>query len=134
MKYLFTRKRLILDELLINVNDPPKINSVEPQQGNDLFKYHYKNLNLKTNFTGRVLLAKDFIESMYIHMGFQRPMAFKTVVEIEIKNGEIISLKDLSRQMEEQRKKDLYKGAYPQSNSKKDFEKWVKQTFSLDYD
>ncbi len=71
---------------------------------------------------------------MYVHMGFQRPIAFKMVVEIELKDGEIISLKDLSSQMEEQRKKDLYNGAHPQSNSKKDIEKWVKQTFSLDYD
>jgi len=134
MKFLFTKNQLILDELLVNIADPPKINGVKPQQGNDLFKYHYKNLNLQTNLSGSVLLAKDFIQSMYVHMGFQRPMAFKTVVEIEIKNGEIISIKDLSIQMEEHRKKDLYKGAQPQSNSKKDIEKWVKQTFSLDYD
>ncbi|MFX1571828.1 MAG: hypothetical protein ACFFB0_03690 [Promethearchaeota archaeon] len=134
MKYVFTEKQLIMDELLVNINDPPKINGVEAQDGNDLFKYNYKNLNLKSKFTGSVLLAKDFIQSMYVHMGFQRPMAFKTVVEIHIENGDIISLKDLSRQMEEQRKRDLYKGAQPESNSKKDIEKWVKKTFSLDYE
>jgi len=134
MKYVFTNKCLIIDEMLVNVDDPPEINSIKPQQGNDLFKYHYKNLNLKTNFTGKILLAKDFIQSMYVHMGFQRPMAFKTVVEIELKHGEIINLKDLSKLMEEQRKNDLYKGAQPETNSKKDIEKWVKQTFSLDYD
>lgn len=134
MKYIFMKNQMILDELHVNVADPPRINGVEPQKGDNLFKYHYKNLSLQINFTGSVLLAKDFIQSMYVHMGFQRPMAFKTVVEIEIENGEIISLKDLSKQMEEQRKKDLYEGAQPQSNSKKDIEKWVKQTFSLDYD
>ncbi|MFX0043314.1 MAG: hypothetical protein ACFE8L_10405 [Candidatus Hodarchaeota archaeon] len=120
--------------MLVNVNNPPKINGIEPQEGDSLFKYYYNNLNLKTHFTGSILLAKDFIQSMYVHMGFQRPMAFKTVVEIELKNGEIISLKDLSRQMEEQRKKDINKGAQPQSNSRKDIENWVKQTFSLYYD
>ncbi|MFX1365022.1 MAG: hypothetical protein ACFFCE_02745 [Promethearchaeota archaeon] len=133
MKYVFTKSLLILDELQVNVDNPPKINDIEPQQGNSLFKYHYINLNLQTNFTGSILLAKDFIQSMYVHMGFQRPMAFKTVLEIEIRNGKIISLRDLSKMMEEQRKKDLYKGAQPQSNSKKDIEEWVKQTFSLDY-
>ncbi len=134
MKYNFTKNKLILDELQVNVDDPPKINGVEAQQESSLFKYHYKNLKLQTNFTGSILLAKDFIQSMYVHMGFQRPMAFKTVVEIDIKNGEIISLKDLSKKMENLRKKDLYKGAQPQSDSKRDIEEWVKQTFSLDYD
>jgi hypothetical protein len=71
---------------------------------------------------------------MYVHMGFQRPMAFKIILEIELKNGEIVSLKDLSKQMEEYRKKDIDKEAQPQSNSKKDIMEWVKQTFSLDYD
>ena len=52
MKYLFTKNRLIIDEMLVNVDDPPEINGIEPQQGNDLFKYHYKNLNLQTNFLG----------------------------------------------------------------------------------
>jgi len=133
MKYYFTDDQLILEGIKVNVNDPPKINGVEPKKGDNLFKYHYNNLNLKTYFTGSILLAKDFIQSMYIHMGFQRPMAFNIVLEIEVENGNIISVKDLSRLMKEQRKKNPYKGAQPQSNSQNDIEKWVKQTFSLDY-
>ncbi|MFW9939493.1 MAG: hypothetical protein ACFFFT_00535 [Candidatus Thorarchaeota archaeon] len=134
MRYVFTDEQLILDRMRVNVDDPPKINGIKPEKESDLFKYYYKNLNLKTNFTGKVLLAKDFIQSMYVHMGFQRPMAFETVVEIDISNGEIVLLKDLSRQMEERRKRDPSKGAHPYSNSKKDIKKWVKKTFSLDYD
>jgi hypothetical protein len=91
-------------------------------------------LNLKTNFTGKVLLAKDFIQSMYVHMGFQRPIAFKTVVEIQVENGNIISLKDLSKQMEARRNENPNKGAQPQSNSQEDIENWVRDKFSLDYD
>jgi len=71
---------------------------------------------------------------MYVHMGFQRPMAFKTVVEIRVENGDIILLKDLSKQMEVRRNSNPNKGAQPQSNSQKDIEKWVKDKFSLDYD
>ena len=99
-----------------------------------MFKYYYKNLNLKTSFTGKVLLAKDFIQSMYIHMGFQRPIAFKTVVEINVERGEIISVKDLSKQMEDHRDLNPNEGVQPLSNSQKDIEEWVKDTFSLDYD
>jgi len=134
MKYHFTKDQLILDEMKVNVNDPPKINGVEPQQGENQFKYHYKNLNLKTKFTGNILLAKDFIESMYVNMGFQRPMAYETVVEIHIKKGNIVLLKDLSKQMAKSREKDADKGAQPQSESKEDIEKWIEKMFSLDYD
>jgi hypothetical protein len=134
MRYIFTENQLILDGMRVNVDDPPKINGINPEKGSDLFKYNYKNLNLKTNFTGQVLLARDFIESMYVHMGFQRPIAFKTVVEINVQSGEIISVKDLSKQMELSRMKNPNKGAQPQSNSHKDIENWVNEKFSLDYD
>ena len=119
MKYHFTKDKLILDEMRINVNDPPKINGIEPQleEKESLFKYCYKNLNLKTKFTGSILLAKDFTSSMYVHMGFQRPMAYETVVEILIKNGNVALLKDLSKEMEKKRKRDAQKGARPQSDS-----------------
>lgn len=71
---------------------------------------------------------------MYVHMGFQRPIAFKTVVEIEVDEGKVISLKDLSKQMEEQRNTNPYEGVQPESNSQKDIEKWVREKFSLEYD
>ncbi|MFW9876115.1 MAG: hypothetical protein ACFFG0_23680 [Candidatus Thorarchaeota archaeon] len=134
MRYVFTEDELILDGMSVNVDNPPKINGVEPEKEGNLFKYYYKNLNLKTKFTGKVLLAKDFIQSMYVHMGFQRPIAFETVVEIDIKSGEIISLRDLSKKVEELRDRNPNKGAQPSSNSHKDTEKWVKDKFSLDYE
>ncbi|MHA2007496.1 MAG: hypothetical protein ACXABO_07175 [Promethearchaeota archaeon] len=134
MKYLFINDQLFLEEMRVNAKNPPEINGVKPEPGEHSLKYSYKNLNLKTNFTGKILLAKDFIQSMYVHMGFQRPIAFKTVVEIKVEEGKVISLKDFSKQMEDQRNANPYKGAQPQSNSQKDIENWVKEKFSLDYD
>ena len=134
MKYDCVDSKLILDEMLINVRDPPSINGVKPKPGDDLFEFCYEKLNLKTKFTGTILLAKDFIRAMYIHMGFQRPMAYKTVIELRVENGDITIEKDLSEKMEEYRKKDLHKGVQPQSRSKEDVMKWIEQTFSLDYD
>jgi hypothetical protein len=134
MKYDCIDGDLILNEMLINVKDPPSINGVEPKPGGDLFEFRYENLNLKTKFTGAILLAKDFIRAMYVHMGFQRPMAFKMVIELRIDNGNITVEKDLSEKMEEYRKTDLHKDAQPPSRSKVDIMKWIKKTFSLDYD
>ena len=134
MKYHFINNQLFLDEMLVNGDDPPIINGIRPQNGARFFKYYYKNLKYKTTFTGKILLAKDFIQSMYVHMGFQRPMAFKTIIEIKMKDGKIISEKDLSKEMEEKRIKNVYEGASPRSDSKSDIKNWVEETFSLDYD
>ena len=91
-------------------------------------------MNFKNNFTGKLLLAKDFIQSMYVHMGFQRPMAYKIIIEIQMKEGEIISERDLSKEMEEKRIFNADEGVSPRSDSQNDIENWVKKTFSLDYD
>jgi hypothetical protein len=134
MKYILIKKHLILDEVLVNVHEPLEINGVKPEEGNKMFKYEYKNLNLNTNFTGIILLAKNFIDTMYVHMGFQRPLAFKTVLGLEFEKGEIVLFQDLSKQMEERRKKNPYKGAQPNSKSTKDIETWIEKAFSLDFD
>jgi len=42
--------------------------------------------------------------------------------------------KDLSKEMEEYRNQNSTAGVRPHSNSTKNVEKWIKQTFSLDYD
>jgi len=134
MTYIVKEEQLILDRMRVNTKNPIEINDVKPESGGDLFDYCYSNLNLKTEFTGKLLLAKDFIHSMYVHMGFQRPMAYKTVVELYLEKGKITLFKDLSRKMEGDREQNATKGAAPSSNSHEDIEEWVKKTFSLDYD
>ena len=71
---------------------------------------------------------------MYVHMGFQRPIAFKTIIEIQIKNGDITSKEDLSKKMENKRTLNANEGASPRSDSKNDIKNWVEKTFSLEYD
>ncbi|TFG04593.1 MAG: hypothetical protein EU539_10510 [Promethearchaeota archaeon] len=137
MRYILIDDNLVLDRILLNAENPPNINGVEPQKirevGTSIFDFSYNNLNLKANFTGGILLAKDFIDEMYVHMGFQRPIAYRTVIEIKLENGFVISTRDLSKKMEEYRYKDSSKGAKPLSNSSQDIENWIKSTFSLDY-
>ncbi|MGY5875469.1 MAG: hypothetical protein RTU30_06970 [Candidatus Thorarchaeota archaeon] len=145
--------QLVLDMIHVNSEEASPINGVEPVPGEyqmfseevkkqlpeklkdwRMFKFTYIDLKLKTKFTGSILLAKAFINSMYRHMGFQRPMAYRTVLEIQVQDGDIISVSDLSEKMEELRLKERYKGAQPESMSQEDVHEWVEETFSLDYD
>ncbi len=140
MKYDCIDGELVLSGIDIRTQEePPIINntearSLENESGYSMFSHSYENLNLKTSFTGSMLLAKDFIESMYVHLGFQRPMAFRTVLEIQVQDGDIISVSDLSEKMEDLRERNGSKGAQPVSDSDEDVRSWIEDTFSLDYD
>ncbi|MFX0099782.1 MAG: hypothetical protein ACFFCS_09375 [Candidatus Hodarchaeota archaeon] len=140
MTYDCVDGKLVLQRMYINIDDPQEINGIKPRKIEDDdenyygFKLVYENLNLKTRFTGKLLLAKDFINSMYVHMGYQRPMAYKTVLEIHVKDGEITEERNLSKKMAELRKKDRKKDARPDSDSETDIKGWIEKSFSLDYD
>lgn len=144
MKYDCLDGQLVLDGMDVNSDTAPPINGVDPidgtrEVGNEqmryrMFKFTYEKLGLKTKFTGSMLLAKDFIDSMYVHMGFQRPMAFRTVLELQVQDGDIISMSDLSEKMEELRLMSSEKGARPPTDHESDVREWIEETFSLDYD
>jgi len=89
----------------INIEKPIKINGVDPQpEQRRWFKYTYKNLNLKTKFTGRILLVKDRIDNIIIDPWNPRPMEYVKVFEIHVENGNITLIKDQSGEMEKARK------------------------------
>ncbi|TFG97637.1 hypothetical protein E4H12_08100 [Candidatus Thorarchaeota archaeon] len=129
---------LILNHMHTRTKDKIIVNGVTPtESGNGdqmgFFNTFYENLGLKTKFTGSLLLAKDFISEMYVHMGFQSPDAFRTVLEIHVSDGGIIEVKDLSEKMEERRKSRQTRPNRPDSLDEQDINEWVKDRFSLDY-
>lgn len=131
---------LILDSLQVRTNNKITINGVAPKETVDengeawaFFNFIYENLSLKTKFTGSILLAKDFIREMYVHMGYQTPESFKKVIEIEVKDGDIINVTDISARMEERRKSGKEKTSRPPTIEDMDIEDWIKDRFSQDY-
>ncbi|NHJ85446.1 MAG: hypothetical protein FK734_08275 [Asgard group archaeon] len=107
LTYKVTDKQLILDDILINLEEKTKINGVKPktpEEKGSPFQYQYKNVNLKIDFTGKLLLGKDFVRGMYEHMGFQQPMTYKKVLELTFNKGILESTTDLSKAMDEERK------------------------------
>ena len=128
--YRLNDNYLILQDMQLNTKETKEINGVKPKKTKDMFKFHYQDLNLKLDYTGKLLIARDFIDEMYVHMGFQRPTAFRKVVELDFKNGELLSANDLSDQMENRRNKAPDEGARPKTMKDKDVKNWIKDTFS----
>lgn len=96
----------------------------------------YHGLSLPTTFSGRLLLGRGFINSMYIHMGFQKPVAYQQVIELWLHHGQLIDYFDLSKKVAQQRK--IYYQKHPmgiphRSLNADDIAQWVTHMFSLEY-
>ncbi|MHA1218806.1 MAG: hypothetical protein ACTSO5_09005 [Candidatus Heimdallarchaeaceae archaeon] len=128
--YKLDNNYLILQDMQLNTEEAKEIHGVKPKITKDMFKFHYQDLNLQLDYSGKLLIARDFIDEMYVHMGFQRPIAFRKVVELDLNNGELLSVNDLSDQMENRRNKAPAEGARPKTMKDKDVKNWIKDTFS----
>ena len=136
MTYTIAENRLIVEEMNVTVKDlkekPPLINDINPETKKEgVFHLTYSSLKLKTQFTGKILIAKDFIDSMYVHMGFQSPISFKSVIELEISDGTLIKVTDFSEIMKKYRTRNISDGKYGYNEN---LQEWIARTFSLDYD
>ncbi len=90
---------LMLRNLCINdANDYyPPVNGVNASEEKKPLGHRlYENVDLSIPYSGKVLLAADFIENYYIHMGFQRPHGYKTLLSFEFEEGQLIDTVDYS--------------------------------------
>ncbi|MBD3198320.1 MAG: hypothetical protein GF317_24940 [Candidatus Lokiarchaeota archaeon] len=137
MRYKIIEKKLVIDGFWVNTRskkEMPEINGILPTQDHEirsLFKYEYRNLNLKVPFNGSIWLGKDFINSQYVHMGFQSPTAYRTVLKLDLKDGIIVNVEDKSNEIEKAREDGDPKGYRPDSMSSETIHDWVMRRFSL---
>ena len=102
--------KLVLDRIYTNNGNKknfkiPKINGKTPkimtnEDSIDDYKYFrildYTDLKFKINYGGSIIIARDFIQKYYVHMGFQSPIFYKEIIKLEFQNGELISTLDIS--------------------------------------
>lgn len=128
--YKTVRNRLCLHELVIReangnyrpINGvPPEKQYVEevskmigPEGGGEhedqVYTATYHDLKMPIPFTGKLRLARGFIREFYIHMGYQKPSAYRTVYDFAVEDGKILEVKDRSAEMEQ--KRGAYKAQY----------------------
>ena len=109
--YAVYKNHLVLNKLYTNNgNDKdfeiPAINGKMPEiesskgytdEYKDTYKrFTYKYLKLKIDYTGSLIITKDFIQDMYVHMGFQSPISYETVIMLTFIDGKLILTKDIS--------------------------------------
>jgi hypothetical protein len=80
-----------------------KLNGVYPRAHSDDSHEVYTGLDLPIDFDGWLQVARDFIPDMYVHMGFQLPEAFNTVLQMEFEDGYLKNVYDVSEKVKEKR-------------------------------
>ena len=126
--YELTEKALYLRSLTLcekNNNYLP-IEGIMPE--NEEYQATYHNLNVLVPFTGKLRLARDFIEDLYVHMGYQKPDAFKTVLDVTLDNGRITEIRDRSEEVAKIR------GKFKKRFESEDSIDIIEKAFSLDMD
>jgi hypothetical protein len=85
-------------------------------------------------FTGGLLLGDDFVEEMYVHMGFHPAYKFRIVHELIFAGGRLTAEHDRSAQMAEFREMLSSRPLEPGADaSRTELAEWIKQCFSLEY-
>ena len=97
----------------------PEINQINPtgtREEDDWFNNHYEGIEYRLEYSGGILAAKDFIDDLYVHMGFHPAWKFRTVLEFVFENGILQFIEDRSEKAAEirdfvakQRKEDISK-------------------------
>jgi len=98
--------------------------------------YRYKGLDEVIPFTGRLLLGDDFIEDMYIHMGYHPAPSYREVVELRFEQGKLVDARNPSEEMAEHRKAMKHRLLTSPSASVSDdkLKEWINDRMSLDFD
>lgn len=97
-------------------------------------RYRYVDLHEHIEFTGGLLIAKDFIHELYVHMGFHPAYKYHDVFELIFEGGRLVEATDRSQLMAEFRDSIRHHRVGPDPRqSMAEVEKWIEQCFSLDY-
>jgi len=96
------------------------LNGVEPifGQSSSLFNNMYRDVGISLDYSGTILIADDFVQELYVHMGFPMAWKYKKVIELTFGSGKLLQKTDRSDEMEKLRDKDEKTGnPFPDINT-----------------
>ena len=129
--------RLFLDKLAISLNGPAPLlfgRGADKESEHSFFSATYDRLRHPLPCTGGFLLADDFIDELYVHMGFHPAWKYRVVHELKFRDGELVSEADRSREMAEFRQELADYVLQPRFDaSRDDVMKWIEDRFNWEY-
>ena len=108
--YVLKQQGLFLRELTLRAKNGIylPIGNILPDEQD--YQATYRRMNEPVSFTGKLRLARDFIDDLYVHMGYQKSTSFKTVLDITLDRGKVVEVGDRSLEVAQKRAADPYQG------------------------
>jgi hypothetical protein len=136
--YSIQGQRLLLDHLAICLNEPaPVLFGIQPKSEEGRIRFFdvvYEELRHPVPYTGGLLLARDFIKELYVHMGFHPAWKYHEVHELLFREGELVRQTDRSEQIAELRREIAHRPLQPgQGATRPEIERWIERCFSQEY-
>ncbi|HVF53706.1 MAG TPA: hypothetical protein VNC78_08890 [Actinomycetota bacterium] len=108
---------------------PPVLRGVEGILEGHSYRFH--GLVWPLDFSGRLLIARGFIQSLYRHMGFHPAWKFEEAWQLEINEGRLVEAHDTSDEMRATREKiGSDEAADPDDVTRPG---WIARTFRLSF-
>lgn len=121
-------------ETIIRHGQAPKIHGVYPSCSGESSVAEYRHLNLKIPFTGGLLLGKNFLWELYVHMGFHPAYKYQNVLEILFEEGNVIKVRDCSEKMAEIRRRGAEKTRHSDGDTMHELVSWIERCFDMSYE
>lgn len=129
-EYMLREKQLYLHNLFVHSDEKcPSVNNVTVSNRLGIlsdFK-HYGRVDIRMDFTGSLIIAKDYLKDYYDCMGCQNAILYETVEELILNNGVVTDKVDYSSKIKEIREE--YGNSRYSEEQKNEIEKKVKKLF-----
>lgn len=134
-KYDILDGNVFLNELTISLEDKPPTWRGITAKRTDIFGEAavYTNVNLKIDYSGGIIIGRDFIREFYVHMGFHRPHCYKFVYELVFDNGKLSKISDRSENMKRIRDNIRGNRTTKSTNTIHEIEEFIRRSFSLSF-
>ncbi|NRQ40658.1 hypothetical protein HII36_53945 [Nonomuraea sp. NN258] len=141
--YAVESGRFLLAELTLDTQS--QVRGLPVGRGTAVFGVHgrrgdwghvFAPSRLDVPFTGALLLGRDFIDDLYLHMGFHPAWKYEHVAELVLRDGRLIEWRDCSAEIAEIRRAIVAgETRHPDGRQAAPGDlAWINRTFTLDYD
>jgi hypothetical protein len=137
-EYAVSDRTLWLKRLTLSVKGKaPVLFGITPNapQRTLVFQAVYENIGHKVPYTGGLLLGRNFVDELYVHMGFHPAWKYREVHELVFDEGTLTEEADRSEEMARCREDIGKESLKPEPEARRaEIMQWIARCFSQDYE
>jgi len=114
---------------------PPDLNGVAAVRDENSYvgDWHFCNVNLPLAYRGGLVIGRDFIRELYVHMGFHPAWKYQHVHELVFERGRLVEAHDASSEIARLRTRMQDELKPGQAATRHQIRTWIANCFSRDY-